>query len=553
MSQPRTIDGKLLARMIRAGVENLRSHVKSVNDLNVFPIPDGDTGDNMLLTSIGGMEKVDTHCSSVSDMSHSVSDGMLLSARGNSGVILSQIFEGMAAALEGIENADSAALVKALESGTKFAYEAVMTPTEGTMLTVMRCATEYVEGKEYSSPMDVLADFLEEARRTLDRTPSMLPVLKKAGVVDSGGAGLVYIVEGMLRGAFSDEDTEDDDDASFEFQAPGQQNLDLDLFTEDSVLEYGYCTELLVRLQRAKVDIDSFDVNVILDYLREIGNSVVTVKRGSIVKIHVHTKTPDKVLAFCQQYGEFLKIKIENMSLQHSNTELPDTSDSAPAVERTERRKYGVVAVASGEGIQQMFRDSGADEIVDGGQSMNPSTGSFLAAFTKVNADTVFVLPNNSNILLTAKLAAGMYKFSDVRVIESKNTGEGYAALSVYSGEEDSADEIVEEMNDAMKSSVTAAVSRSIRNAEGVREGEYIGFRGKDILTCRPSRPDAVLDTISSLPVDDSDIVLVIYGRAVDSAEAEKVEKEILSRYKGKEVYLVDGKQEIYDYILILE
>ena len=553
MSQPRTIDGKLLARMIRAGVENLRSHVKSVNDLNVFPIPDGDTGDNMLLTSIGGMEKVDTHCSSVSDMSHSVSDGMLLSARGNSGVILSQIFEGMAAALEGIENADSAALVKALESGTKFAYEAVMTPTEGTMLTVMRCATEYVEGKEYSSPMDVLADFLEEARRTLDRTPSMLPVLKKAGVVDSGGAGLVYIVEGMLRGAFSDEDTEDDDDASFEFQAPGQQNLDLDLFTEDSVLEYGYCTELLVRLQRAKVDIDTFDVNVILDYLREIGNSVVTVKRGSIVKIHVHTKTPDKVLAFCQQYGEFLKIKIENMSLQHSNTELPDTSDSAPAVERTERRKYGVVAVASGEGIQQMFRDSGADEIVDGGQSMNPSTGSFLAAFTKVNADTVFVLPNNSNILLTAKLAAGMYKFSDVRVIESKNTGEGYAALSVYSGEEDSADEIVEEMNDAMKSSVTAAVSRSIRNAEGVREGEYIGFRGKDILTCRPSRPDAVLDTISSLPVDDSDIVLVIYGRAVDSAEAEKVEKEILSRYKGKEVYLVDGKQEIYDYILILE
>ncbi len=553
MSQPRTIDGKLLARMIRAGVENLRSHVKSVNDLNVFPIPDGDTGDNMLLTSIGGMEKVDTHCSSVSDMSHSVSDGMLLSARGNSGVILSQIFEGMAAALEGIENADSAALVKALESGTKFAYEAVMTPTEGTMLTVMRCATEYVEGKEYSSPMDVLADFLEEARRTLDKTPSMLPVLKKAGVVDSGGAGLVYIVEGMLRGAFSDEDTEDDDDESFEFQAPGQQNLDLDLFTEDSVLEYGYCTELLVRLQRAKVDIDTFDVNVILDYLREIGNSVVTVKRGSIVKIHVHTKTPDKVLAFCQKYGEFLKIKIENMSLQHSNTELPDTSDSAPSVERTERRKYGVVAVASGDGIQQMFRDSGADEIVDGGQSMNPSTGSFLAAFTKVNADTVFVLPNNSNILLTAKLAAGMYKFSDVRVIESKNTGEGYAALSVYSGEEDSADEIVEEMNDAMKASVTAAVSRSIRNAEGVREGEYIGFRGKDILTCRPSRSDAVLDTLSYLPIEDSDIVIVIYGKAVESTEAETVEKEILSRYKGKEVYLVDGKQEIYDYILILE
>ncbi len=552
MSQSRTIDGKLLARMIRAGVENLRKHVKSVNDLNVFPIPDGDTGDNMLLTSIGGMEKVDGHCLSVSDMSHSVSDGMLLSARGNSGVILSQIFEGMASALEGVENADSNALVKALESGTKFAYEAVMTPTEGTMLTVMRCATEYVAEREYSSPMDVLADFLEEARRTLDKTPSMLPVLKKAGVVDSGGAGLVYIVEGMLRGAFSDEES-DDDDESFEFTAPGQQNLDLDLFTEDSVLEYGYCTELLVRLQRAKVDIDSFDVNVILDYLREIGNSVVTVKRGSVVKIHVHTKTPDKVLSFCQQYGEFLKIKIENMSLQHSNTELPDTEDSAPGVEKAERRKYGVVAVASGEGIKKMFQSSGADEIVDGGQSMNPSTSAFLTAFKNVNAETVFVLPNNGNILLTAKLAAGMYKFSDVRVIESRSTGEGYAALSMYSGEEESADEIVEEMTEAMKSSVTAAVSKSIRNAEGVREGEYIGFRGKDILTSKESRTDAVIETIVSIGIDDYDIALVIYGKAVDEDEAKSVEKEISSRWKGKEVYLVDGGQDIYDYILILE
>ena len=553
MSQSRTIDGKLLARMIRAGVENLRSHVKSVNDLNVFPIPDGDTGDNMLLTSIGGMEKVDSHCSSVSDMSHSVSDGMLLSARGNSGVILSQIFEGMASALEGVENADSSDLVKALESGTKFAYEAVMTPTEGTMLTVMRCATEYVARREYSSPMDVLADFLEEARRTLDKTPSMLPVLKKACVVDSGGAGLVYIVEGMLRGAFSEDDSTEDDDESFTFTAPGQQNLDLDLFTEDSVLEYGYCTELLVRLQRAKVDIESFDVNVILDYLREIGNSVVTVKRGSVVKIHVHTKTPDKVLSFCQRYGEFLKIKIENMSLQHSNTELPDTEDSAPSVEKTEKKKYGVVAVASGEGIKKMFTDSGADEIVDGGQSMNPSTEAFLRAFKNVNAETIFVLPNNSNILLTAKLAAGMFKFSDVRVIEAKSTGEGYAALSMYSGEEESADEIVEEMTDAMKSSVTAAVSKSIRDAEGVREGEYIGFRGKDILTSRPSRTDAVMETMASLGIDDYDIALVIYGKAVEEDEAKNVEKEISSRWKGKEIYLVDGGQDIYDYILILE
>lgn len=544
MNKPQTIDGKLMARMIRSGVEDLRRNVKRVNDLNVFPIPDGDTGDNMLLTSLGGMERVDDCSGSVSDLSHSVSDGMLLSARGNSGVILSQIFEGIADSLEGVEKADSGILVKALQSGTKYAYQAVMEPTEGTMLTVMRCATEYVQAREYSSPLDVLSDFLEEARRTLDKTPGMLDVLRKAGVVDSGGAGLVYIVEGMIR-AFSDEEVSV---GEVDIASPGS-DLDLDLFTEDSVLEYGYCTEVLLRLQRAKTDLDTFDPSVILEYLKTIGNSVVTFRKGSIVKIHVHTKTPDRVLSFCQRYGEFLKIKIENMSLQHNNTTLPGT----PAPGNTERKKYGVVAVASGEGIKEMFTERGADRIVDGGQSMNPSTEDFLSAFAAVNADTIFVLPNNSNIILTAKLAADMYKTSEVRVIESKSVGDGYAALSMFSPDEESTEEIVETLEEAMKSSVTAGVSRSIRTASGVKEGDYIGFRGKDILTSSSSRTEAVLETVSSLGFRDYDIALVIYGKAVERSEAEEVVKEIEKKYRGKEVYLVDGKQEIYDYIIILE
>ncbi len=544
MDKPQTIDGKLMARMIRSGVEDLRRNVKRVNDLNVFPIPDGDTGDNMLLTSIGGMERVDDCLESVSDLSHSVSDGMLLSARGNSGVILSQIFEGIASSLEGVEKADSRTLVKALQSGTKYAYEAVMEPTEGTMLTVMRCATEYVACRDYSSPLDVLSDFLEEAKRTLEKTPGMLDVLKKAGVVDSGGAGLVYIVEGMLR-AFSDEDVSVGD---ISISNPGS-SLDLDLFTEDSVLEYGYCTEVLVRLQRAKTDIDTFDPSVILEYLKTIGDSVVTFKKGSIVKIHVHTKTPDKVLSFCQRYGEFLKIKIENMSLQHNNTTLPDL----PEQEKGERKKYGVVVVASGEGIKKMFLDSGADEIVDGGQSMNPSTEDFLSAFSSVNADTIFVLPNNSNIILTAKLAAEMFTSSDVRVIESRSVGDGYAALSMFSPEGESTDEIVASLEDAMKSSVTAGVSKSIRSTSGVKEGDYIGFKGKDILTSNPVRIDAVLDTVSALGFRDYDIALVIYGKSVESTEAEDIVKRIEEKYRGKEVFLIDGKQEVYDYIIILE
>lgn len=544
MNKPQTIDGKLMARMIRSGVEDLRSNVKRVNDLNVFPIPDGDTGDNMLLTSLGGMERVDDCSGSVSDLSHSVSDGMLLSARGNSGVILSQIFEGIADSLEGVEKADSLTLIRALQSGTEYAYKAVMEPTEGTMLTVMRCATEYVAAREYSSPLDVLSDFLDEARRILEKTPGMLEVLKKAGVVDSGGAGLVYIVEGMLR-AFTDEDVSV---GEIDIATPGS-NLDLDLFTEDSVLEYGYCTEVLLRLQRAKTDLDTFDPSVILEYLKTIGNSVVTFRKGSIVKIHVHTKTPDRVLSFCQRYGEFLKIKIENMSLQHNNTTLPDTT----AATGVERKKYGIVAVASGEGIKEMFRERGADRIVDGGQSMNPSTEDFLSAFASVNADTIFVLPNNSNIILTAKLAADMYKSSDVRVIESRSVGDGYAALSMFSPDEDNTEEIVETLVDAMKSSVTAGVSKSIRSTADVKEGDYIGFRGKDILASGAGRPDVVLETVSSLGFDDYDIALIIFGKTVDESEAEMIVKKIGEKYRGKEAYLVDGKQEIYDYIIILE
>ncbi len=545
MNQPKTIDGLLLAKMFRKGAKNLRDHVSTINDLNVFPIPDGDTGDNMLMTSIGGVDKIDGESQSVSSVSHSISDGMLMSARGNSGVILSQIFEGIAGELENVDTAESDVLQKALQNGTKHAYSAVMEPTEGTMLTVMRCATEYISKRDYSSPEELLKDFLEEAKRTLEKTPDMLPVLKKAGVVDSGGAGLVYIIEGMLQ-AFT-EDDDDTEDLSMH-QSAGQ-DIDISLFTEDSVLEFGYCTEVLLRLQRSKCDIEHFSIETIRDFLNTIGDSVVTFMSGTIVKIHVHTKTPDKVLAFCQQYGEFLKIKIENMSLQHNNV-ITKEEQSVP--QSTEKKKNAVIAVASGEGIKEFFKERGADVIVDGGQSMNPSTESFLEAFRKAGAENIFVLPNNSNIILGAKLAQGMYKDANVYVVESHNIGEGYAALSMYTGEGE-ADDIYNELTDAMSGVVTAEVSKSIRDADGVKKGEYIGFTGKNILTSADMREDAVMKTLSSLDFASHDIVLLIYGKSVDSSEAERIEKSILEKYRGKEVYLVDGKQEVYDYIMILE
>ena len=546
MQTIQTINGTLFAHMVKMGAANLRTHAQAVNNLNVFPIPDGDTGSNMLLTIMGGADIVGNGTESIGETARRISDGMLLSARGNSGVILSQIFEGIADGLDGVDEADNTACINAFKEGVRHSYNAVMEPTEGTMLTVMRCATEYVAGKATKDPEKLFGELLSESKRVLEKTPDMLPVLKKAGVVDSGGAGLVYIIEGML-GAMTGE-TVGAEDVQFETT---EQTLDLNLFTEDSVLEYGYCTELLLRLQRCKTDPETLDVNVLTEYLKGIGDSVVAFKTGSIVKIHIHTMTPDRVLAFCQRYGEFLKIKIENMSLQHNNTALDGINVSVKPPR--ERAAYGVIAVASGDGVKQLFSDRGADIIVDGGQSMNPSTEDFLAALDEVNADTVFILPNNGNIILTAKQTAGMYEGSDVRVIESKTIGDGYAALSMLSYDSADTEFIERELNDAMQGVVTAEVSRSVRDTEGVKAGEYIGFVGKEIITAKETRFDAACATIEGLDFSKYDFCILIRGKETTEDEAKEIERFITEKYSGKEVYIIDGMQEIYDYILILE
>ncbi len=541
----KTVDGVQYAKMIQAGTANLRAHAQDINDLNVFPIPDGDTGDNMLMTIVGGADAVGSGSESLSDTVRKNADGMLLSARGNSGVILSQFFEGIAAGFEGVESAKSEDIVRALRCGVERAYSAVLVPTEGTMLTVMRSATESLDHEEHDDPEALLDNFIEEAKKTLEKTPEMLPVLKKAGVVDSGGAGLIYIMEGMLKGLRGEEIEEYVPEAK-----TGEAAIDVNLFTEDSVLEFGYCTELLLRLQRAKTDLDSFDAKIITDFLSSIGDSVVCVRNGTIVKIHVHTMTPHKVLEFCQQYGEFLKLKIENMSLQHNNTDLPAEKKED---EILPHKEIGVVVTCAGEGIKDLFLDSGADVIVDGGQSMNPSTEDFLAAFRKVNADTVFVFPNNSNIILTAKQAAKLYEGCDVRVIESKTVGDGYAALTMLDTDSGDADEIAEALTDAMSGTVTAEISKSVRDTADTKAGEYIGFVGKDILSSEPLRFDAVTKTIDKLDFADHEICLILVGADANEEEASKIEAYINSKYRGKEVYVINGKQEIYDYILILE
>lgn len=551
MESAQMLNGVQFADMLRAGAINLRAHKQAINHLNVFPIPDGDTGDNMLLTVMGGIDAMHGGETSIAEASRQAADGMLLSARGNSGVILSQLFDGMAEGFAGIAAADQTQLGNAMRCGVQHAYNAVMEPTEGTILTVARCAGEYAASRKAQNVTDYLDDFLAEARRTLDRTPEMLPVLKNAGVVDSGGAGLISIMEGMRKAMSGEINSEEYQP----FSESPSEDMNLELFTEDSVLEYGYCTELLLRLQKAKTDPQAFDVRVITDYLQEIGDSIVAFQTGSIVKLHVHTMTPDKVLGFCQKYGEFLKIKIENMSLQHNNTVLEETKRSVAP--QSVRSRYGIVAACSGEGIKKLFTERGADIIVDGGQSRNPSAEAFLDAFRRINAETIFVLPNNGNIILSAKQAASLYGEAEVRVIESKSIGEGYAALSMFDPDTVDIEQLSQDLYDAMRGVVTAEISRCVRDAEmqqkKLHKGDYIGFAGKELLASADNRYDALCATIERLHISDYDICILIRGKDTSVDEVAQAEAHIRSRYPGKELYVVEGMQEIYDYILILE
>ena len=542
------IDSAALLNMLRGAYDNLNRHADEVNDLNVFPIPDGDTGYNMLLTTQGGMRILPTDGETLGAYARRASDGMLLAARGNSGVILSQFADGIAAGLNGKETADVKDIADAFLTGVKHAYDAVVEPTEGTVLTVMREASEYAAQQRCSDYEAYFSAFLTQAKETLRKTPEMLDVLKKAGVVDSGGAGLIYLVEGASAALSGEVPTEYVPAVS----VTADNGLNLDLFNEDSELTFGYCTELLLRLQNAKTDISSFNVDIIKDFLQSIGDSVVCFQSGSIVKIHVHTKEPYRVLEFCQKYGEYLTVKIENMSLQHNN--LP--SDS-PLAGHEERKPFAVVAVASGEGIKQTFRDMGADYIIEDKIGMNPSADNFIEAFEAVNADTIFVLPNNGNIILAAQQAAKMYEGSDIRVINSKSVGDGYAALTMLDTDSGDADLIEEELTGAMQGVVTASVSKCVRNTEMdgfmLEEGQYIGFIGKEILAADNDRRDAACMLIDRLDFTDHEICIIVRGEDSDEEETQEIVSHIKHTHRGCEVYTIDGGQEIYSYILIVE
>ncbi len=395
---------------------------------------------------------------------------------------------------------------------------------------------------------------VREMKLSLDRTPDILPVLKEAGVVDSGGAGILYIFEGFLK-AIKGEKVE----AVAPPRAVGSE-IDLTAFGPDSVMTYGYCTELLLQLQNSKVDPEEFDPAVITEFLLGIGDSIVSFKTGTIVKIHVHTLTPEKVLEFCRQFGEFLTLKIENMSVQHSETlaEKKEEPKAPAAPAKKARTKFGYVAVASGSGIERLFLDLGVNYVIDGGQTKNPSTSDFLEAFEETNADHIFVFPNNGNIILAATQASEIYKDSVIHVIPSKDIGMGYVAMSTLDMSSEDPDEITSQLTAAMENVTTGSVSPAVRDAElngvKIKNGEFIGFVGKQMLVSKAKMTETACGLVDKMLEGDDKFMLTVFcGRDTAEADAAVVESYVAEAYPDVEVYLAEGGQDVYPFIFVAE
>ncbi|MBQ9730237.1 MAG: DAK2 domain-containing protein [Clostridia bacterium] len=555
MDERQIIDGELFLKMVTGGVVNLQENLETVNDLNVFPIPDGDTGENMYLTLQGGFDRIrEVESESIGDKAQAMAKGMLVGARGNSGVILSQLFFGLSEGLRGLAVATLQEFALALEQGVKRAYGAVAHPVEGTILTVAREAIENARQNlsQETSVESFFFNFLQEMKKSLERTPNLLAVLKESGVIDSGGAGLVYITEGFCK-ALGGEDVEKE----LALASVGQKKVELDFskFDENSVMEFGYCTELLLRLQNSKCNPNEFSVENLIAFLESVGDSVVAFQTDTIVKIHVHTMEPYKVLEHCQKYGEYLTVKIENMTLQHNETS-EKKSDAIKKPQRA-RRKYALVTVVSGKGLIDVFKELGADYVISGGQTNNPSSEDFVQAFDEVNADYVYVLPNNGNVILAAKQAAGIYDKSEIRVVESKTIGDGYAALSMLDYAADDPDEIEELLKENMAGTTTAMVARSVRsttlNGVEVVKDQYMGFTDHVMHVCKPTKVEAACALLEKLAVKNNEFVILSYGKTPTAAEKAVLRGFMEDYCPNVEVYEVEGGQDVYDFLFIVQ
>lgn len=537
------ISASLFHDMFANGYRNLKRNMSVIDELNVFPVPDGDTGKNMTMTIEGGVSGTSAHFDTVSELMLKFSRSSLLSARGNSGVILSQFIRGLAMGSQDVTAYTVADFTTAFKSGMEYAYKSVAKPTEGTMLTLMKDGSDYLDNHKFNNFDDCFSALLAELQRSLMRTPELLPVLKKAGVVDSGGAGFVCIFEGMLSALQGDVIDESD------IPATNSSFVTSTDFNETSTLEYGYCTEFILQLLTSKTDIPAFRLDELTAKLQELGDSVVTVQDGSLIKAHVHTFYPENVLAYVRRFGELVTIKIENMSVQHSEIE---------ASNKSEHQKFAIVATATGEGIISFFKNVGVSEIVDGGRTNNPSAEDFIDAFKKINADYIIVLPNDSNVILTAEQAARLYDDADIRVIKTRSLAEGYSALSMMDLSVDTVDQLIADMTDVLPNVTTGYITTATRDASmngiSIKKDDWLGLEADNIYAATDNPVKSAMALFAALPdIENKQVVTAFCGKGSNQAEIAKLEAEFQEAYPLIEIGFVEGNQDVYRYIFAIE
>lgn len=550
-------------KMILTSSDRLNKNAEFINSLNVFPVPDGDTGTNMSLSFASGSKYVSESTSAnVGDLAQALAKGLLMGARGNSGVILSQVFRGFAKSVSNKKELTPQDLAQALQGGVETAYKAVMKPQEGTILTVARKSAEAAKkvAKDGGDIVAVMKDTYEAAEAALKTTPDLLPVLKEVGVVDSGGQGLTFVYQGFydaLSGNVRDDEVhkpspvEMDEMVSAEHHKSAQGKLN----TED--IKYGYCTEIMVRLGAGRLVEKKFDYDEFRGYLAEIGDSLLVIADDEVVKVHVHTEHPGMVLSYGQKFGSLIKVKVDNMRLQHE-TILEKDEEEEREEEISENEisgDYGIIAIASGEGVAEIFKNLGATYVLSGGQTMNPSTQDIVDAISKTKKDKVIILPNNKNIFLAADQAAEVCDVYAV-VVPSKTIAQGMAAMLGFSKDadlEENKEAMTDELDTVISGQVTIAVRDTTIEGREIKKDDYMGIVDGNIVVTNPDRKEAAIEMVKAMLDEDSEVVTIIYGEDGNKEEAEAIETAVSELDEDLEIEIHEGNQPVYPYLISVE
>ena len=545
-----TVDAKMLGRMFLSGAKNLEAKKEWINELNVFPVPDGDTGTNMTLTIMAAASEV----SALSDptmktLAKAISSGSLRGARGNSGVILSQLLRGFTKSIEHHEQVDAMAFARAFEKGVETAYKAVMKPKEGTILTVAKgAAVKALEIAEDSENLETFfADVIAEAEEVLSRTPEMLPVLKEAGVVDSGGQGLLEVLKGAFDGYMGKE-------IDMNFEKPAHAVMSKPVSAEESDIKFGYCTEFIIMLEK---EFPEKEEKAFKEYLLSIGDSLVVVADDEIVKVHVHTNAPGDAIQRALTYGQLSNMKIDNMRLEHHERLIKDAEKVAAQQAKAEPEKeVGFISVSVGDGMGEIFRELGADYLIEGGQTMNPSTEDVLQAISHVNAKNIFIFPNNKNIILAANQARDLTEDKNIIVIPTKTIPQGITALISYVLDktvEQNTEEMLEAMTHVKTGQVTYAVRDTKIDDKEIRQGDIMGIGDKGILAVGQGIEDITVETLKEMVDEDTEIISIYYGADVTEEDAEQLCERLEELYPDFDVEINQGGQPIYYYVVSVE